>query len=163
MDPTKLSRMERPEYDALIEGGYICRIAFKGENYPYIAPFLYVFDGRCMYFLFTKYGRKVKHFEQDPHVAVEVEVYSPDLSYFAFVVIPGRLVEVEDLEVKRAVRQMFMELIRKRNLSSHVLSALGYPPGEPVEALLIEERNSIWKLVGVNIEEITGLKSPDKE
>jgi len=115
-----------------------------------------------MYFLFIKYGRKVKRFEQDPRVAVEVEAYPPDLSYFAFVVVPGRLVEVEDLEVKRAVRQRFMELIRKRNLSSHVLFALGCSPGEPVEALLVEERNSIWKLVGVNIEEITGLRNPGK-
>ena len=93
---------------------------------------------------------------------MEVEIYSPDLSYFAFAMVPGRLVEVEGPEVKRTIRQRFMELIRKRNLSPHVLSALGYSPEETLEALLGEERNSTWKLIGVNIEEIIGLKNPDK-
>jgi len=34
------------------------RIAFNGE-YPYIAPFLYVFDEKYIYFLSTKYGKKI--------------------------------------------------------------------------------------------------------
>ena len=55
MDVVKIPRMEKQEYDRLIEKGYVCRIAFQGEKYPYIAPFLYVFDGSFMYFLSTKY------------------------------------------------------------------------------------------------------------
>ncbi len=40
MDIFKMPRMERSEFDRLIEDEYICRIAFKGEMHPYIAPFL---------------------------------------------------------------------------------------------------------------------------
>jgi uncharacterized protein len=158
LDVFKMPRMEKSEYDRLIVESYICRIAFHGERHPYIAPFLYVFDGRFMYFLSTKYGRKVQHFRQNPYVTVEVERYSPDLSHFSFVALPGSLVEVEDQEQKRAVREMFVSLIKDKGLSPNVLSALGHSPEEPVEALLVEGRSSVWKLVGVKVDEILGLK-----
>jgi uncharacterized protein len=154
----KMPSMNKSEYDTLIEEEYICRIAFKGDSHPYIAPFLYIFDGKFMYFLSTKYGKKVQNFMQNPSVTVEVEKYTPDLSNFAFVAIPGRLEDVQDPEIKTIVRQKFVELIKKKNLSSNVLSALGHSPEEPIEALLTEERNNVWKLAGVNVGAILGLK-----
>ncbi len=142
----------------LVKDEYVCRIAFKGESHPYIAPFLYVFDGKFMYFLSTKYGKKVQYFRQNPSVAVEIERFAPDLSNFSFVAIPGRIEEVVDTEIKRIVRQKFVDLIKKKNLSANVLSALGHTPDEPIEALLTEEKNSVWKLTGVNVRDILGLK-----
>jgi hypothetical protein len=68
-------------------------------------------------------------------------------------------VEVEGPEEKRAVRERFVRLIRERSLSSNVLSALGHHPDEPVEVLLEAENSSVWKLVGVRVREIKGLKS----
>lgn len=150
--------MKKSEYDTLVTESYICRIAFKGESHPYIAPFLYIFDGKFMYFLSTKYGKKLQHFRNNPYVTVEVERYAPDLSDFAFVSIPGRLKEVQDTEIKRSVRQKFVDLIKKRDLSLNVLSALGHSPDEPIEVLLTAERSLVWKLVGVNAEDILGLK-----
>jgi nitroimidazol reductase NimA-like FMN-containing flavoprotein (pyridoxamine 5'-phosphate oxidase superfamily) len=158
MEIFKMPSMDKSKYDRLVEEEYICRIAFKGESHPYIAPFLYIFDGKFMYFLSTKYGRKVKHFKQNPSVMVEIERYTPDLSKFSFVAIPGYLEEVQDPETKANVRQKFVELIRKKNLSSNVLSALGHSPHEPIDSLLVEGRNSVWKLAGVNVKEILGLK-----
>ncbi|VVB71777.1 Pyridoxamine 5'-phosphate oxidase [uncultured archaeon] len=159
----KMPRMKKSEYDRLIEEQYICRIAFKGEVHPYIAPFIYVFDGRNMYFLSTRYGKKVQYFRENPSVCVEIEHFSPDLSSFSFVALPGRLVEVDEAAQKRAVRESFVQLIRSKGLSPHVLSALGHSPEEPVEALLDGEHSSVWKLVGVKVEEILGLKSRDLE
>jgi nitroimidazol reductase NimA-like FMN-containing flavoprotein (pyridoxamine 5'-phosphate oxidase superfamily) len=159
MDIFKMPRMEKSEFDRLIEEEYVCRIAFKGETHPYIAPFIYVFDGHFMYFLSSKYGKKVQHFQQNSFVTVEVEKYSPDLSHFAFVAIPGRLVEEDDSEIKKSVREMFVELIRTKSLSPNVLSALGHSPNEPIESLLMEGRSSVWKLVGVKVEDILGLKN----
>jgi len=78
MEIVKIPRMDKEEYDTLIGKGYICRIAFQGEKYPYIAPFLYVFDGRFLYFLSTKYGKKLEYFRKSPHVAVEVEKYTKE-------------------------------------------------------------------------------------
>jgi len=158
-DIFKMPRMAKSEYDRLVEEQYVCRIAFQGEKHPYIAPFIYVFDGRFMYFLSTNYGKKVKHFRDNPFVTVEIEHYSPDLSSFRFVALPGRLVQVEDAPQKSAVREMFVRLIRSRGLSPNVLSALGHSPQEPVEALLRDEKSSVWKLVGVKVEGILGLKS----
>lgn len=157
MDIEKMPRMKKAEYDEIINNQYICRIAFRGEQHPYIVPFLYVFDGKYMYFLSTKYGKKVEYFHQNPYVSVEVENYSPDLSNFSFVSLFGRLMEVEDAEVKQSVREMFLQLIKAKRLSANVLSALGHSPQDPFESILNEGKNSVWKLTGVK--EILGLKN----
>ena len=128
MDIIKMPHMRKSEYDILINEEFICRIALARDSHPYIAPFLYVFDGKFMYFLSTKYGRKIEHFRRNPFVTVEVEKYSSDLSNISFVAIPGRLTEVEDPKIKGTVREMFVQLIRNRGLSLNVLSALGHSP-----------------------------------
>ena len=158
-DVFKMPRMGKAEYDRLVKEQYVCRIAFKGKMHPYIAPFIYVFDGRFMYFLSTNYGKKVQYFRDNPLVTVEIEHYSPDLSVFRFVALPGRLVQVEDAGQKKLVREMFVHLIKSKSLSPNILSALGHSPQEPVEVLLQEEKSSVWKLVGVKVDEILGLKS----
>jgi nitroimidazol reductase NimA-like FMN-containing flavoprotein (pyridoxamine 5'-phosphate oxidase superfamily) len=149
MDIVKIPRMEKKEYDRLIDKGYICRIAFQGEKYPYIAPFLYVFDGSFLYFLSTKYGKKLEYFRKSPYVSVEVERYSKDLSSFMFVTLQGYLEEVHDSIEKKMIREKFVDLIVDRDLSCNILSALGHSPEDPPEAIAEEERSLVWKLVGV--------------
>jgi nitroimidazol reductase NimA-like FMN-containing flavoprotein (pyridoxamine 5'-phosphate oxidase superfamily) len=160
VDVVKIPSMEKREYDRLINDEHVCRIAFKGDKYPYVAPFVYVFDGRFMYFLSTKYGKKVEYFREDPHVSVEVERYAPDLSSYSFVTLRGRLVEVSDPQEKRTVREGFVDLIRKKNLSRNVLLALGHSPDDPLDSIVEEERSLIWKLV--DVEKIVGLKDGEK-
>ena len=87
MDILKIPRMEKEEYDRLIKENYVSRIAFKGTSYPYVAPFLYVFDGHNLFFLSTKYGKKIQYFNENPDVAVEIERISPDLSSYTFVTL----------------------------------------------------------------------------
>jgi nitroimidazol reductase NimA-like FMN-containing flavoprotein (pyridoxamine 5'-phosphate oxidase superfamily) len=157
MKLVKIPHMEKEEYDQLIADGYVSRIAFTGNKYPYIAPFLYVFDGRYMYFLSTKYGYKIQHFRRNPNVAVEVERYSPDLSRYTFVTLSGRLVEVEDANKKKAVRENFVHRIKEKNLSKSVMAALGHSPDDPLEALVTEGRSLVWKLTDVT--EIIALKN----
>ncbi|RPJ53786.1 MAG: pyridoxamine 5'-phosphate oxidase family protein, partial [Methanobacteriota archaeon] len=141
MEIIKIPRMEKKDYDNLIAEGYVCRIAFIGDKYPYIAPFLYVFDGNFMYFLSTRYGKKIQYFRQNPYVSVEVEKYSSDLSSYTFVTLQGRLEEVEDSIEKKLVRQKFVAMIRDRNLSTNILAALGHSPKEPLETIATEERS----------------------
>ena len=157
MTIVKIPSMKKIEYDQLISEGYMSRIAFKGEKHPYIAPFLYVFDGNFMYFLSTKYGKKVRYFQQNPHVCVEVEKYSPDLSAYNFMTLLGRLVEVEDENEKKVIREKFVRLIKDKNLSKNIMAALGYSPEEPIESIVREDRTFIWKLV--DVKEIIALKS----
>ncbi len=131
----------------------------QGRNAPLYCPISIVYDGMFMYFLSTKYGKKVQHFKQNSFVTVEVENYSPDLSHFAFVTIPGQLMEEDNSETRMAVREMFVELIKTKRLSLNVLSALGHSPDEPIESLLTEGRSVVWKLVGVKFKDIMGLKN----
>lgn len=157
MEIIKIPRMDKPEYDKLIEEGYICRIAFQGDKYPYIAPFLYVFDGKSLFFLSTKYGRKNDLFKKSPHVSVEVEKYTSDLSCYTFVTMQGYLVQEEDAITKKIIRKKFVEMIRERNLSPNILAALGHKPSDPIESITTEERANIWKLTGVT--DIVALKN----
>lgn len=149
MEIVKIPRMEKEEYDNLIEEGYISRIAFQGEKYPYIAPFLYVFDGQFIYFLSTKYGKKIEYFRKSPYVSVEVEKYTKDLSCYTFVTMQGYLEEVHDSIEKKLVRQRFVDLIKEKHLSLNILAALGHSPLDPAEAIAKEERSLVWKLTGV--------------
>ena len=149
MEIVRIPRMEKQDYDALITEGYVSRIAFLGEKYPYIAPFLYVFDGNFMYFLSTRYGKKIRYFRSNPYVSVEVERYSQDLSCYMFVTLQGRLEEVEDAIDKKRIRQKFMSMIKAKKLSKNILAALGILPQEPIETIAAEERSILWRLTVV--------------
>jgi nitroimidazol reductase NimA-like FMN-containing flavoprotein (pyridoxamine 5'-phosphate oxidase superfamily) len=157
MDALKIPRMEKEEYDRLIGENYVSRIAFKGDAYPYVAPFLYVFDGHHLYFLSTRYGKKIQYFSRNPNVAVEIEKFSADMSSYTFVTLQGRLTEVTDRADGRRVRQMFVNMITAKGLSSNVVAALGHSPTEPLESIVNENRSLIWKLASVN--EIVALKN----
>jgi hypothetical protein len=157
MDILKIPRMEKEEYDRLIKENYVSRIAFKGDSYPYVAPFLYVFDGHNLFFLSTKYGKKIQYFNENSNVAVEIERISPDLSSYTFVTLLGRLDEVTDIVEGRRVRQQFVTMIKTRGLSSNVFAALGHSPTEPLESIVNENRSLVWQLN--RVEEIVALKN----
>lgn len=157
MNILKIPRMEKHEYDNLIKENYICRIAFKGDDFPYVIPFLYSFDGKYLYFLPTRYGRKIDYFHKDPHVSVEIENYSNDFSSYKFITLQGTLEEINDDKEKKKAKSDFIDLIKKRNLSSNVLFALGYENNDPLEIIIQEDRNMVWRLTGVK--EIVALKN----
>ena len=148
--------MNKKEYDKLIDEQYISRIAFK-DGYPYIAPFMYVFNGKFLYFLSTKYGKKIQLFKKNPRVAVEIEKYADDLSEFSFVTLQGRINEVKEPSEKRDVKERFVELIKNKHLSGSIMAALGHSPEEPPESILNAEKSFVWKLV--NVENIVGIKN----
>jgi uncharacterized protein len=157
MDPVKIPKMPKAEYDALIERQYVSRISFGACEHPYIAPFMYVFDKKYLYFLSTKYGRKMEYFAANPKVSVEIEEYSPDMSAFTFVSLQGLLEEVKDPLQKKKVREQFVKMIAKNRLSPRVLTAFGHNPNDNPDVLVREERSAVWKLVGVK--DIVALKN----
>ena len=157
MDPARIPKLQKEEYDALIRRQYVSRIAFGACEHPYIAPFVYVFDGRYLHFLSTRYGRKMEYFKDNPKVSVEIEEYAPDLSAFAFVSLQGSLEEVTDPSETMKVREQFVELIRSRGLSLRVLTAFGHAPDNPPESIVREDRSMVWRLVGVR--DIVALKN----
>ena len=157
MDILKIPPMEKQEYDQLIRDSCVCRIAFRGDTFPYIAPFMYVFDGKYMYLLPTRYGRKIDYFRQSPAVSVEVDSFSPDMSCYTFISLQGILEEVVDDALRKKVRQDFVDMIRERRLSRNVLAALGHSPADLPEIITREERTLVWKLKGVR--DIVALKN----
>jgi len=157
MDILKIPHMDKKEYDFLIHENFVCRIAFKGDSFPYIAPFLYIFDGKYLYFLPTRYGRKIEYFNQNPNVSVEIENYSSDFSNYKFVSLQGTLEEINDDSEKKRLKSDFVSLIRERNLSPNVMAALGYTASDSPETIIQEDRNMVWRLI--NVKEIVALKN----
>jgi len=153
----KLPKMEKHEIDQLIREQMLCRMAFKGAEYPYMAPFQYVFMNGSLYFHFTDYGRKMKVIERDNRVCVEIEKFRPDMSKYNFVVLKGKLKTVTDpLERAKAIKRMAEE--GKQKISPNFLAAHGFKKEEGWASFSPEK-----PLVILKLEEITeeiGLKSP---
>jgi len=153
----RLPRMKKDEIKKLIKEQFLCRIAFRGDDYPYIAPFQYVFMNETLYFHFTAYGRKMKLMEKDKQVCVEIEQYKPDLSQYMFVTLKGKLSIVKDSTERAQVIKRMREL-GKEKLSRNFLAAHGFKLDEGWDSLTAEKPLVIVKLEQL-IEE-SGLKSP---
>lgn len=157
MTIVKLPKMEKHEIDQLIREQMLCRIAFKGAEYPYMAPFQYVFMNGSLYFHFTDYGRKMKLIERDNRVCVEIEKFRPDMSKYNFVVLKGKVKTVTDpLERAKAIKRMAEE--GKQKISSNFLAAHGFKKEEGWASFSPEKPLVILKLE--EIAEEIGLKSP---
>jgi len=152
----KLSTMSRQEIENILSAQILCRIAFKGADYPYIAPFQYVYMDGVLYFHFTDYGRKMKMLKEDNRVCVEIEKLSPDLSDYFFVSLRGRLSLVEDAEERNIVIRRMAE-DGNQKLSPNFLAAHGLKNDEGWSSFTTDKPLVILKLDAV--EEI-GLKSP---
>ena len=152
----KLPSMGKHEIEDLIKQQMICRIAFKGGEYPYIAPFQYVTIGGTLYFHFTNYGRKMRMLGADSNVCVEIEHYEPDMSKYMFVALRGRLkVVTGSRERAQAINRLRSQAHRR--LSRNFLVAHGFNKGEDWSSL-----NPQKPLVIAKLDEVasrTGLKN----
>ena len=152
-----MPKMNEKEVESLVSEQFLCRIAFRGETQPYIAPFQYVVVDGTLYFHFTDYGRKMAFFKRGTPVCVEIERYTPNLSDYKFVVLFGNLKLVENQEErKRAI--MKMAEVGKQQLSANFLVAHGFPQGSDWGEFTDDQPILIIKLDDVT--ERAGLKSP---
>ena len=150
--------MEKSEIEKLLQEQMLCRIAFKGDKYPYMAPFQYVLMDGTLYFHFTDYGKKMRLLERDKRVCVEIEKYRPDLSKYNFVVFRGELEVVRDPQERaKAIKRIAEE--GKQKLSTHFLAAHGFKKEEGWSSFTPERPVVIVKLKRVT--EKVGLKSPE--
>lgn len=156
MEPFKLPKMSESEIEDLIESQNLCRIAFNGPRYPYLAPFRYVRIKGMMYFHFTDYGKKMRLIDRDERVCVQIESYLPDLSEYNFISIRGSLARVEDNEEYRKVMDLFRET--GTQLSTNFLAAHGFEPEKGWDEF--KEGKDLVFMKLVDIIEKVGLKSP---
>jgi len=153
----KMPKMKENEIEKLVSEQFLCRIAFRGDLQPYIAPFQYVVVNGILYFHFTNYGKKMKFFRRGTPVCVEIERYTPNLSEYEFAVLTGNLKLVENREErKKAIKKMAEA--GKQKLSPNFLVAHGFSQGSNWDVFNAEKPILILKLDGVI--EKTGLKSP---
>lgn len=155
----RLPRMKKNEIERLIKGQFLCRIVFRGEEYPYIAPFQYVFANGTMYFHFTAYGRKMKLIGKEEKVCVEIEQYNPDMSRYMFVTLQGKLSIVTD-PAERAEAIEKMRDFGKKKLSRNFLAAHGLNADKNWDTFTSEKPFVIVKLDPLFAE--SGLKSPQQ-
>ena len=153
----KLPKMKKDEVNKLIREQIICRIAFRGVETPYIAPFQYVIMNGSLYFHFTDYGRKMKLLEKDNRVCVYIEKYQPDLSEYRFVALRGMLNPVTDPQERAEVIRMISQQGRER-LSENFLAAHGFKTEDGWASLTSNKPLLIIKLE--QITEEVGLRSP---
>jgi nitroimidazol reductase NimA-like FMN-containing flavoprotein (pyridoxamine 5'-phosphate oxidase superfamily) len=154
----KLPKMTKQEMWKLIRRQRLCRIAFKGGEYPYMAPFQYVVLDGVLYFHFTDYGTKMKLIENDKRVCVEIEEYREDLSEYSFIVLRGTLKVVTDSK-ERATALQKLASEGEQKLSPNFLPAHGFKREDGWGSLTPTNPS----LVAVKLEQITqeiGLKSP---
>ena len=154
----KLPKMEKSEIKKLLKEQMICRIAFKGDKYPYLIPFQYVLVDESLYFHFTDYGKKMRLLERDKLVCVEIEKYSPDLSSYNFVVFRGELEVVNNSDERTKVINKIAKT-GKQKLSPNFLAVHGLKKEEGWYSFSSKRPFVIVKLKEVT--EIIGLKSPD--
>ena len=141
----------------LLNNQVICRIAFRGDDYPYLAPFQYAYLDGTLYFHFTRYGKKITLIEQDNRVAVEIETFKPNLERYCFVVFRGELeVVVDPNERQKAIEHMAE--VGANKLSTNFLAAHGLEKSEGWQGLTSEKPFKIVKLK--NIIETVALGSP---
>jgi nitroimidazol reductase NimA-like FMN-containing flavoprotein (pyridoxamine 5'-phosphate oxidase superfamily) len=149
--------MTRAEIDAVIQRQMLCRIAFRGDDYPYIAPFQYVSINGRLYVHFSGYGKKLQLLKRDDRVCVEIEEYTPDLSEYRFVSLRGTLRVVTDPQEHAAVaRRMAAE--GRQNLSPNFLAAHGFEDKDGWSAFTAEPNLILLKLD--NVTQVVGLKAP---
>jgi len=154
----KLPKMTKQEMWKLIRRQRLCRIAFNGDEYPYMALFQYVVLNDALYFHFSDYGTKMKLLENDKRVCVEIEEYREDLSEYSFVVLRGTLKVVTDPQERAKALQTLAEE-GDQKLSTNFLPAHGFKKEDGWKSLT--PKNS--SLVAIKLENITqeiGLKSP---
>jgi nitroimidazol reductase NimA-like FMN-containing flavoprotein (pyridoxamine 5'-phosphate oxidase superfamily) len=155
--PFKLPKMSVDEVNSLLDNENICRIAFNGEVFPYMAPFQFVRIGNALYFHFTNYGKKMRLLKRDKRVCVSVESLLPDMSEYHFVVLRGELELVEKTdEREKAIRKL--SEVGSERLSENFLAAHGFSSEDGWGALSHEKSLVIFKLETVS--ETVGLRSP---
>ena len=157
MKPKKLPKMTLEGIEGLLDSESICRIAFMGDEYPYMAPFQYVRHGGALYFHFTNYGRKMRLLEADSNVCVGVERLEPDLSEYRFVAISGPLERVDEAGERSEALRLLSEAGRE-GLSSNFLAAHGFDKEESWSALSEDVPLVVYKLA--RFTDVVGLRSP---
>jgi nitroimidazol reductase NimA-like FMN-containing flavoprotein (pyridoxamine 5'-phosphate oxidase superfamily) len=149
----KLPKMTKQEMWKLIRRQRLCRIAFKGAKYPYMAPFQYVVLNGVLYFHFTDYGKKREILKKNNNVCVSIEHFEENLTEYYFISIQGKLLLLEETEEKEFVIHSMLEEARGQ-FSKNFLTAHGFEKDKGWKAferkdLLIYKLHEVGERIGL--------------
>lgn len=57
----------------IFQTGIICRIAIKGDDYPYLVPVNYGYKDNCIYFHSSCEGQKISMLKKYPDVCIQID------------------------------------------------------------------------------------------
>ena len=146
MGIVKLPKMNEYEIKTAIEKENICRIAFIDKDFPYIAPFQYVFLNNTLYFHITDYGKKKKILAKNDRICLSIENFKQDLSDYYFISIRGKLEKVTDENEKQEIILKMVNEASKK-YSANFLSAHGFERKEGWKTFSTEKSINIFKLI----------------
>ncbi len=64
---------DRTKIEAILKRGKMCRVAFFDEEFPYMVPLSFGFDGKAIWFHGFNGGKKMECLRKNPKVCFEVE------------------------------------------------------------------------------------------
>ncbi|AWI61067.1 pyridoxamine 5'-phosphate oxidase family protein [Sinorhizobium fredii] len=70
-----IREMTEEECVAVVKSGRLARLACSKDDRPYVVPIHYAYAGRCLY-SFSMPGRKIEWMRANPHVCVQLDVFS---------------------------------------------------------------------------------------
>ncbi|MEY9559033.1 nitroimidazol reductase NimA-like FMN-containing flavoprotein (pyridoxamine 5'-phosphate oxidase superfamily) [Sinorhizobium fredii] len=70
-----IREMTEEECVAVVKSGRLARLACSKDDRPYVVPIHYAYAGRCLY-SFSMPGRKIEWMRANPHVCVQIDVFS---------------------------------------------------------------------------------------
>ena len=151
----KLPEMSKEEIEQVIKNQKICRIGFIDDDYPYIAPFQYLYVDSTLYFHFTDYGKKKEILMKNKNVCVSVEQLETNLKSYSFISIQGELQSVKNEQERTKVIKNLIEEAKK-SFSEDFLAAHGFEKENGWDGFELKNQ-LIYKLT--NIHNTVGLKS----
>jgi len=101
----KVRYLTEEEIKQILEQTWHGVLALVDEDKPYCFPTAHVYYRGGIYFLFLKYGRKVRCIEKNPRACYLVHEVSPH-RWFS-ILVEGRLVKVSDSLELRSVLDLF--------------------------------------------------------
>lgn len=115
--------MEKAETEALLSNALIGRLAMADrEGRPYVIPMPFCWHDGSIYMRLPMTGRKAEVLLQNSRVCFEVDWFDETLSDYGSVLVEGRLVKIDDLREKAAVKAINDEKytrLRKGNRPGH--------------------------------------------
>ena len=147
--------MIEEEIEKALQINNLCRIAFIDGEYPYIAPFQFVYHNNQIYFHFTNYGKKIKLIKKSKNVCVSIENFEADLEEYYFISMQGELAPVDNMEEKESIILKMAEEAKDK-YSQNFLTAHGFDKKKGWDAFKLQNQ-LIFTLIQKR--KIIGLKS----